>query len=166
MPNLKQAICSRSRKRRGAANPTSNASNRTEKNAAIAAVAAAAAAAAMMNLNNLPQELIDAIAFRLGYRDQVNLARTHPDLRFVMPRTEDIVGPDFAPVTWRFHPETHMEVAIHSRGLIEVWMSFQWRNDGYRAAKVWLQLIRDPIQCSCEIWLPFFPVPVRKGFLD
>ena len=99
----------------------------------------------MMNLLNLPKELIDAIAFHLGFEDQVSLARTHARLCFVMPRTEVIVGPDFSPVTWRFHPETHVEVPIYSRGLIEVRMSFQWRNDGYRAAKVWLQLIRDAI---------------------
>jgi len=140
MPNLKEAICLNEEAQRSlAANPSSNASTHSEEN--VVAVAAAAAAA-MMNLNNLPKELIDAIAFYLGYTDQVSLARTHPDLRFVMPRTEVIVGPDFAPFKWRLHPETHVEVPIHSRGLIEVWMSFQWRNDGYRAAKVWCQLIR------------------------
>ena len=147
MPNLKQARCFR--KRKIAENPpdTDKASTKSEEDAAALA---AVAVKINMNVHTLPKELVEVIASHLGYDDQVSLAGTHPDLRFMMPSAQVVTGPDFAPITWRFNPETYLEVPILSRGLVEVRMSFQWKNEGYRAARIWLQLIRDAIQCCRE----------------
>ena len=98
-----------------------------------------------MNLHILPKEVVEEIASHLGYDDLVSLAQTHPELRFMMPTEQVVEGPDFAPITWRYNPETYMEVPILSRGLVEVRMTFQWKNESYRAARIWLQLIRDVI---------------------
>ena len=107
-----------------------------------------------MNLHMLPKELVEEIASHLGCDDQVSLAQTHPELRFMMPTEQVVPGPDFAPITWRLNPETYIEVPILSRGLVEVRMTFEWKNEGYRAARIWLQLIRDvSIQCHLEYFI-------------
>ena len=102
-------------------------------------------AAFKMNLHTLLKEMVEEIATHLSYDDLISLAMTHPELFFIMPREEVILGPDLDPITWRFNPETHLDVPILSRGLVEVRLWFQWKNEGYRTARVWLQLIRDTI---------------------
>ena len=114
----------------------------------------------MSNLHTLPMELVEEIAKHLGYVDQVSLARAHPDLLFMMPMEQIVAAPDFAPITHRFSPEIYLDVPVLSRGLVEVRVSFEWMNEGYRDARIWLQLIRDVIQCCHENFLPFLKLKI------
>ena len=62
---------------------------------------------------------------------QVNLASTHPNLGFLMPKEQIVTGEDFTeygPHDGHFCPETYMDVPILTRGLISVKMSFQWKD--------------------------------------
>ena len=89
---------------------------------------ASAAAMSSVNLTDLPEELLYEIVSYLGYADQVNLASTHPYLRFLRPRVQTVEGWDSTP----------MDVPIIARGLIAVKLSFR-RCIPY----FMLQLIRD-----------------------
>ena len=64
----------------------------------------------MTNLHTLPMELVEQIASHLGYDDQVSLAKTHPDLLFMMPSEQVVDAPDFDPITWSLSPETYLDV--------------------------------------------------------
>ena len=63
----------------------------------------------------------------------MNLADTHPNLRFLKPKLQIVEEEDFhktGPWDGCFCPETYMDVPILTRGLISVKMSFQWRDQG------------------------------------
>ena len=75
-------------------------------------------------------------ANRMNYdlRAQVSLASTHPNLLFLMPKEQNVVGVDFTksgPYDGHFCPETYMDVPILTRGLISVKMSFRWQDQGF-----------------------------------
>ena len=64
----------------------------------------------------------------------MSLASTHPNLLFLMPKEQNVVGEDFTedgPYDGHFCPETYMDVPILTRGLISVKMSFRWRDQGF-----------------------------------
>ena len=66
-----------------------------------------------------------------GSKTQVSLASTHPNLRFLMPKEQNVAGEDFdeeGPYDGHFCPETYMDVPVLTRGLISVKMSFQWKD--------------------------------------
>ena len=91
---------------------------------------ASAAAMSSVNLTDLPEELLYEIVSYLGYADQVNLASTHPYLRFLRPRVQTVEGWDSTP----------MDVPIIARGLIAVKLSLRRSTFGLDYL---LQLIRD-----------------------
>ena len=92
---------------------------------------ASAAAMSSVNLTDLPEELLYEIVSYLGYADQVNLASTHPYLRFLRPRVQTVEGWDSTP----------MDVPIIARGLIAVKLSLRRSTSFVHACM--LQLIRD-----------------------
>jgi len=103
------------------------------------------------NLQTLPALPLEEITTSLGFEDQVNLAATHPNLRFLTPKLQIVEGEDFdesGPWDGHFCPETYMDVPILTRGIISVKMSFEWKDQGWgnQKGQIWLQLIRDKSQ--------------------
>ena len=95
---------------------------------------AAAAAMSSVNLPDLPADVLYEIVWYLGYKDQVNLASTHPNLRFLRPREQTIDLNNLLPGDhWRVQWAT---APILARGLIAVKMSYYFGG-------LWLRLVRD-----------------------
>ena len=118
------------------------------------------------NLIDLPAVPLEVITCYLGYDDLVSLATTHPNFSFLMPKEQVVKGKDFADIENILNaPETYMDIPILTRGLVQVEMSFRWMNQGYRAGKMWLQLIRaGEVVADCRDRSPTL-LPYRGVFI-
>ena len=102
----------------------------------------------MTSLTSLPDLPLEQIASYLSFPDVVELAASSPALSHLQPRLQEVTGEDFSlsgPRDGHFCPETYMDVAVLTRGLKFVKMSFLWEDQGYgnRKGQVWLQLVRE-----------------------
>ena len=88
------------------------------------------------NIDDLPKEMIERIGDHLTYEDRVNLANTHPNLRFMMP-WEQIIEVD----STTLNNGGYLDVPVQSRGLIDIKMSGHIRP--ILAQGFVIQLIRD-----------------------
>ena len=99
-------------------------------------------------LTSLPSLPLEQIASYLSFADLLELAASSPALSHLQPRLQQVTGEDFSKTGPRggdFCPETYMDVAVLTRGLKSVAMSFLWADQGYgnRKGQVWLQLVRE-----------------------
>ena len=100
------------------------------------------------SLTSLPDLPLEQIASYLSFTDLVELAASSPALTHLQPKLQEVTGEDFSrfgPHDGDFCPGTYMDVAILTRGIKSVKMSFLWKDQGHgnRKGQVWLQLVRE-----------------------